>query len=505
MKRAFLFVAGLVTILGSCTREANIAPEEKGLRHIRIQASIAGETRTSVEINGNVGSYSWDEDEEIAVLESESDEPREFTVSNPQAGYFEGEAQNDLIGAVSPAAALKEYIHDGTDLEYTLSLSGEYAYSNGTNAVMVAGAPTAVGDLQKFTFQHVAGLVMVTYENLPYGAAGLRFTTDKPIVGDFEFSSLDNVVITTPATGASTAYVMLPTPIKNETMNQSFTFCIPIPANVSGEHYTGMQIALVDDNKTDIPGTVKRMSSKTFTVAAGDIVRFPTVTLSEAQVQEAGYVRINSTDDLSEGQYLIVYEGESVAFDGSLSTLNVAENTIEVEVTNHRIEISNDTEVTNHRIEISNDTEAAEFTFAASNNDWTIKSASGKYIGRTSDSNGLQENGSITYTNIVSFSGDNVQIVGSGGAYLRFNANQDQKRFSYYKSTTYSNQKAIQLYKKVAGGPVGGKQTIQLYFEDEGPYYVNSSEAESFVAPALINPAGVPVTYRLYDGPVWMR
>jgi len=57
----------------------------------------------------------------------------------------------------------------------------------------------------------------------------------------------------------------------------------------------------------------------------------------------------------------------------------------------------------------------------------------------------------LTKTNTtITFADDNADIVSSGGAYLRYNSASNQIRFRYYKSSSYTGQKAIQLYKKVA-------------------------------------------------------
>ena len=478
MKKQILYLAGIAAIFASCSREAIEAPEEtQGPRHIRIQASVE-DTRTSLSIDGTTGTYSWQPMETIAVMEENGSEPCAFEVSDPEKGYFDGEATNPLIGAVSPSTALGMY----ADEEFILSLSGEYDYADGTNAVMVAGAPKVVngpeGDMQKFTFKHAAGLVMITYENLPFGTKGVRFTTNKPIVGDWEFNSFENVVLNGPTTGSSTAYVMFGEPIGNDELNQPFSFYIPVPVN----NYTGIEIALVDNAKNDIAGTKKKMASKAFSVACGDVIKLPTVTLTPAEVQDAGYVKVTSTDDLAGGQYLIVYEEGSVAFNGGLETLDAVGNTIEV--------VLND-----NTIEITEDTEAAEFTFALSDDAWTIKSASGLYIGKTAGGNGLDAKTSVL-TNTIEFNNSNVVVTASGGSVLRFNDASNQNRFRYYGS----GQKAIQLYKKVEGGPIGGKTAVELSFNPAGPFTVNSSEAESFVAPQLVNPSNVPVIYSLVGG-----
>jgi hypothetical protein len=147
------------------------------------------------------------------------------------------------------------------------------------------------------------------------------------------------------------------------------------------------------------------------------------------------YVKVTSTADLTSGQYLIVYEEGALAFDGSLETLDASGNTIPVTIANNEIAVSNTTA-------------ASEFTINTT--DGTIKSASGYYIGQTTDANGLKASETEAYTNTISIDDDgNAVVVASGGAYLRYNATSGQERFRYFKSSTYTAQKAIQLYKKV--------------------------------------------------------
>ena len=65
----------------------------------------------------------------------------------------------------------------------------------------------------------------------------------------------------------------------------------------------------------------------------------------------------------------------------------------------------------------------------------------------TSDNNELKSSKTEEYANTVSFDGDgNLEIV-SNNAHLRYNSASNQLRFRYYKSTSYTNQQAIQLYK----------------------------------------------------------
>ena len=143
------------------------------------------------------------------------------------------------------------------------------------------------------------------------------------------------------------------------------------------------------------------------------------------------------TQELSDwsGDYLIVYEDGGLAFDGSLDPLDAPNNSISVSISDDNIIIGNET--------IS----AAEFTIAAVPDGYTIKSASGKFIGKTANSNGINENAETAYVNYISYENSEIDIVGSGGAHLRYNPTD--ARFRYYKSSTYTGQEGIQLFKFV--------------------------------------------------------
>ena len=156
------------------------------------------------------------------------------------------------------------------------------------------------------------------------------------------------------------------------------------------------------------------------------------------------YTKVTSAPADWSGQYLIVYEGGNAAFNGSLATLDDENNYTTVTISNNQISLS-----------------AAEdtfyFTIAKTSNGYSIKSASGTYIGRTANSNGMNT-GTTVYNNTISLNGGDANIIGSGSTatYLRFNKAADQMRFRYYKS----GQQPIQLYKLEGdGGNAGGGDT----------------------------------------------
>lgn len=150
-------------------------------------------------------------------------------------------------------------------------------------------------------------------------------------------------------------------------------------------------------------------------------------------VAEKHYAKV--TRELSDwsGDYLIVYETDNVAFNGALETLDAANNTVAVTISNG---IINATETMN----------AAKFTIAAIDGGYSIKSASGKYIGRDASSNGLNAHATTVYVNTISYTPSGmIEIQGAGGAYLKYNTSSGNTRFRYYMS----GQKGIQLYKYV--------------------------------------------------------
>ena len=147
---------------------------------------------------------------------------------------------------------------------------------------------------------------------------------------------------------------------------------------------------------------------------------------------EGSYVKVTSTPSSLAGDYLIVYEDESVIFDGSLTTLDAANNYQSVTISDSSISIA--------------DGDPYCFTIGS---DGTIQSKSGYYIGTTSNANGLNSSASTQYTNTITIDSDgNAVIQSQGGAYLRFNTASGQDRFRFFKSTTYTSQKAVQLYVK---------------------------------------------------------
>ena len=143
------------------------------------------------------------------------------------------------------------------------------------------------------------------------------------------------------------------------------------------------------------------------------------------------YVKVTSAPSDWSGKYLIVYEKDGLALDGSLSKIDAVNNYKEVSVVAGQIE-SNAT------------TDAIAFTIASEGSGWSLLAPNGKYIGQTAKSNGLREADSpIEHTLSVASDQSTEVVTTESGRVLRFNNSSDQMRFRYYGS----GQQPVALYK----------------------------------------------------------
>ncbi len=194
------------------------------------------------------------------------------------------------------------------------------------------------------------------------------------------------------------------------------------------------------------------------------------------------YVKVTTAPSDWSGDYLIVYEDGKLAFNGALSTLDAVSNTVDVTISNNQIAATDDIN-------------KAKFTINAEGH---IKSASGYYIGQTSNANGLKSSKTTTYTNTLTINNDASVNIVSGGAYLRYNSASNQARFRYYKSSSYSSQKAIHLYKYVEEQSGGSTEPVVSLTQDQLKWSAETAEATiraTNTFPTLTNTLSVPVTY----------
>ena len=293
-----------------------------------------------------------------------------------------------------------------TESTYATALAGSTwtngtAEASGSNVVVTVNSPGVVSVA-------ITGTCRLTAVRVAYTAIDPSIPADptfSPAAGTY--TSVQNVEISCETEGATIYYT------KDGTTPTS-----------SSTEYTG---AISVDETMTIKAIAIKDSKSSSVVSAVYTINLP----DERANVLAAFKKVTSTSEITDGEYLIVYETGNVAFNGGLETLDAASNTIDVTIEDETIVAPL----------------GATFTIDVTNG--KIKSYSGAYIGVSSNSNGLKQSAIATYTNSFSISEGNVVIsaVFDGSTMsLRYNKASDQLRFRYFKN---NGQQAIQLYKKV--------------------------------------------------------
>ena len=354
---------------------------------------------------------------------------------------------------------------DGSEY-FDLEIGGGYEYSDyittcgSTYTITLANSGTVTGGTFTASAASASQGTVITLTATPergYGLGSWNVTdaSSNPV-------SVSNNQFTMPAsnvTVSATFNTATPLTITLST-NSKGTFTNPDPWPIySGETFIFPSVTPNDPTcatfvgwiqGTTFPGDGSTHDEPTGLITAG--------TESTAQTTDATYTAVFYETETAESDayvkvtsapanwvndhYLIVYEGDAthaaVAFDGKRDNgdngnIDAASNGVEVTITNDAI-------AKTARLA------AAEWRIAAVTGGHSIQSASGFYIGQTTDANGLQNNSSTAYVNTLAYS-SGFSVTGSGNAVLRYNYASDQLRFRYYKSSSYSSQQVIQLYK----------------------------------------------------------
>lgn len=229
----------------------------------------------------------------------------------------------------------------------------------------------------------------------------------------------------------------------------------------SGEHtytFAGWSTSPVEDTDEE-PEFYQ--AGETFTATGATKLYAVYTYVMEGEGGNGDYVKVTEAPSDWSGEYVIVYETNSLIFDGSLSKLDAVKNTQEVTITNNVIAAA--------------EGDPYKFTIAAVEGGYSVQATNGNYIGRTATSNGLNE-GTTPYAHTITIdSSGNVKLISASGPYLNFNAATDQMRFRYYKS----GQKPIQLYVK------SGSSGAIWYTSVDGGVCSHGAEMAVNVAPTL--------------------
>ena len=216
----------------------------------------------------------------------------------------------------------------------------------------------------------------------------------------------------------------------NAPQTEEYSLASATHPTISGFTFLGWSETEVSDEVEELPTMIT-----SYTPEAGENTKVLYGIYSRVE-EGANYGKYEKATAVAEGDYLIVCENQSVAFDGSLTTLDAVGNTKEVTIADGILTMGS--------------AENYVFSIAAVTGGYSIQAASEKYIGMASNDNGLTSS-ETALVNTISISEGNADIVGSGSAHLRYNKAANQTRFRYFKTSSYSNQEAIQLYKKNEG------------------------------------------------------
>ena len=261
-----------------------------------------------------------------------------------------------------------------------------------------------------------------------------------------------------------------------------------IPDGCEGKTFVGW----TESNTVNSDGTEITFITSS-TVPTQNTTYYAVFATPSGNAGDGDYVKVTEdANDLS-GEYLIVYEDSEgspaapKAFNGGLGTLDAASNTISVTIDGNTIESTDATD-------------AAKFTITKNGDAYIITSASNYHIGQTSDANGLQSSTSTSYTNTITITEGNADIIGLGNAHLRYNktssinnGKETGLRFRYYKSTTYTSQQPIALYKKSGSSAsytdytTGCQDVTITYYGFTGGYTTNCGGSDLNVIAQRVN------------------
>jgi len=422
-----------------------------------------------------------------AILEHAGTEADPYTVADARAAIDVNAGVSDVYAAGIIAkvdnfadGAITYWISadgtaDGDMLEAYKGKNLEDQAFNEKDDLQVGDIVTIRGDLTKYntTYEFAAGNYLVSFERpVP------PVETPKVHVGN-----LTNVTIANMWIGNDDLTDITDGSEVEEGTEVFVTLTI-------SEGCTFESISVVDANNNQVEVTENSGSWSFFMPASSVTIN---ATATAPAIEGDKYVKVTSTADITDGEYLIVYEDGKVAFNGGLETLDAVGNTIAVTISDNEIAATAETN-------------AAVFTIDVTAG--TLKSASGKYIGVSSNSNGLKDTEvADTYTNSFSIDDDGNAVISAvfdgSTMTLRYNKASNQNRFRYFKS----GQEAIQLYKKVGETPQPETVTVTISkagSDKEGKCYGTLYYSDK----NLVVPEGVEAyTYTVNDGKLsesWM-
>lgn len=275
-------------------------------------------------------------------------------------------------------------------------------------------------------------------EDLPlkYNSSSPRF---KPYSGQTDIILIPWVPDTTPRIFVSETTQTIDYDITNisfEYSTKNITDKIQIEETSDNDNI----ISSISDNSgiisvSIVPNTEEKQKTATITLSySGAESVILTINQNAAPGEDTKYyVKVTEEPADWSGQYLIVYEEQSIALDGSLTKIDAAQNYTTVSIQDNQIMSTSETD-------------GISFKFEQISGGYSIKSKSGYYIYNTTGKNSIATSTTETGINEISYNTENNTCsITSNKLSLLFysNSSANQQRFRYYTS----EQKAISLYK----------------------------------------------------------
>ena len=275
MKKTLFCPAIALIVLASCSKEQeapiDVTPQGETV------TIVANVTETKTTHSDRV--FSWEADEVISVGTSEGTYV-DFDVDDKDAGTFKhtfGGSAPELLMAVTPAQSGATFTSVSN---YQVKLPAIYNnYVPGTTNALMIGVPDGVTP-NKFNFSHAGALLKITYANVPVGTTAFVLEASENIAGTVSLDGTDvaDIEIANDNAGLTSSKVQLNLKNAITAVNSTITFSVPVPTGT----YDILEIYLkTADGK--ISATDKSIN-KPITLNRGDVLTFPTVTLTAATV-----------------------------------------------------------------------------------------------------------------------------------------------------------------------------------------------------------------------------
>ncbi len=433
LKSLMLFAAAAMA-LTSCENEAMNDGIDTNDTFTLAFTADAPQSRTSVAVSGKTANFSWSVDENgkltdrIVFLQTQD--------ANKDVNTKYNDVEKSSVDTNGVATFVTEFakVDDATTYNYCAiypaqSISGSALTSIGVKLpnvqTLTDGSYDPAADLMRsklilnvakdghggnLEFTRLAAIGRMTLKGIKANETieSVKLTFEDHVLAGDVTLNFDEVKATYATKGSNSIEVKNGN-LKANAENIIYFTCFP------GD-YTGKYTVEVTTTESTY---IKEgnLSGKTLSFTAGDVTGFGATVdfVSDRTIKTFTKITATNLADYS-GTYLLVYEAGKVALDGSLTDLDVAGNTQPVTIENDAITASVD----------------IAFTIAKVDDGYSIKSASGYYIGSNSSSSNelyTSQEYSANYLNTIV----DLAIKGKGGRSLQYNTSAT--RFRYYGGT----------------------------------------------------------------------